>query len=136
MITIIVLMYIIVPCPEIIRPPGNISVIPGEIADFYCLALSHSVLRYKWSRINKTLVANTTIARWLFASLDHYTAVQHLYIDNTKLSDEGWYCCGAINECGTTEECAFLKILGKYYNCGFLSQKYDLKFLSYFTHIY
>jgi len=125
MITINVLMYIIVPCPEIIRPPENISIIPGKTADFYCLALSHSGLQYKWSKINKTLVTNTTIKRLLFSSFDHYTAVQHLSITNAKMSDEGMYCCGAINECGTTEECASLKILSKYYNCEFLIQNYN-----------
>ena len=97
-----------------IRPPENVSVIPGQTADFYCLALSHSGLLYKWRRIDKKFTANTTTARWLFLpSLGHYTAVQHLFIANVQSSDEGWYCCGAINGCGATEECALLKILSK-----------------------
>ena len=114
---------ITVPCPEMIRPPENIRVLPGQTADFYCLALSYSGLLYRWRRYDKHFITNTTTARWLF--LRHYTAVQHLFIANVQLSDEGRYCCEAINECGLTKGCAWLNVLSKYHLiCECISQNH------------
>ena len=108
-------MCVIVPCPEMIRQPENVTTLPGHTADFYCLALSYSGLLYRWNSLRKTpIISNTTTTKWLFLpTFSHYTAVQHLSIGDVKPSDEGWYCCEAINECGRIKECAWLEVLSE-----------------------
>ena len=46
-----------------------------------------------------------------FNSLNRQTTVgYHIKIQNAQPSDEGWYCCAAANEAGTTTECSWLEI--------------------------
>ena len=100
-----------------IRVPKNITVVLGETAYFYCLALSFSGLIYDWKRIDNAMLPSSAIIsykQWPFSSsFGRVTAFYHLEINSTKSSDEGWYCCVATNECGFTKECAWLEINGK-----------------------
>ena len=96
-----------------IRVPKNITVLPGETAYFYCLALSFSGLLYDWRRIdNATLPssANKSYNQWPFSGF--ITTFYNLEIGNAESSDEGWYCCEAVNECGVTKRCAWLEVNG------------------------
>ena len=34
----------------------------------------------------------------------------NLQVHNVQTLDEGWYCCVAANEAGTTAECAWLEV--------------------------
>ena len=108
----------LVPCPEIIRAPKDVTVLPGRVANFYCLALSFSGLLYDWKRINNATMPSSAIKsykRWLFSDfLGYITVVYHLEVRNVKPSDEGWYCCLANNECGLAKECARLEVNSKY----------------------
>ena len=98
--------FCVVPCPEIIDAPLNSTVLPGEMANFDCLAYSHGSLKYKWTEktSNKMFKPNT-----IQGNNVSYT------IDTTQPSDEGWYCCVATNECGDVEECAWLEVDSELY---------------------
>ena len=100
-----------------IRQPKNITVLPGETANFSCFALSHSGLIYEWTRSdNKSLpvMSQKTIWRWLFLpTFNQITAIRTLMIFNSQPSVEGWYCCTAINNCGKTKHCAWLEVNSK-----------------------
>ena len=91
--------------------------LPGETANFYCLALSYSGLLYDWKRMNKAMLPSSAIKkynRWPFSSfLGRITTIYHLEISNTEPSDEGWYCCIATNEGGNKTDCAWLEVNSK-----------------------
>ena len=92
-----------------IRAPKNITVLLGETAYFSCLALSFSGLLYDWKRIDNATLPSSAIKsynQWLFSTF------YHLEIGNAESSDEGWYCCEAVNECGVTKQCAWLEVNG------------------------
>jgi len=114
---------ILAPCPEMIRKPENITVLPGETANFSCFALSHSGMIYEWKRSDgKPLPAMSqmTIWRWLFLpTFNKVTSIRTLQILNSQPPVEGWYCCTAINDCGRTRHCAWLEVNSKYHdnNC-------------------
>jgi len=95
----------IVPCPEIIEAPLNITILPGEIAKFDCLAYSHSSLQYNWKK--KNYRGSLSSSKTTKCTQDNTVTYS---IDNTQPSDEGWYCCVATNECGNVEECAWLEV--------------------------
>jgi len=99
-------LCIVVPHPEIIQAPLNVTVKPGDVANFSCLAFSHSVVNYEW-KVNghKSLPFNSTV----FMQGD--TIVY--FINNTQPSFEGFYCCVAINEVGSVQECAWLEVDSK-----------------------
>ena len=97
-----------------IRVPKNITVLLGETAYFYCLALSFSGLLYDWKRKDNAMLPSSAIKsynQWPFSSFyGRITTFYNLQINNTESSDEGWYCCEAGNECGVTKECAWLEV--------------------------
>jgi len=81
-----------------------------------CLALSFGVLRYDW-RKNDGILPQTAVKSYIHKtfcnSLDddgETTVVYNLAVHNVQLSDEGWYCCVATNEGGSTEDCAWLEV--------------------------
>ena len=41
------------------------------------------------------------------------TGVYSLTMHNVQASDEGWYCCIATNEAGSTMDCAWLEVNSK-----------------------
>jgi len=94
----------LVPCPEILKGPQNITKVPGKVVGFDCLAYSHTTLQYKWKKAEKVT--------WLSAS--EITCAQNgseeYSIDTTYPTDEGWYCCVVSNECGAVQECAWLEM--------------------------
>jgi len=101
------LLIHVVPCPEIITAPLNITLIPGEIAKFDCLAYSHGSLKYSWKKKNSTSLLPSSKAT-------ECTEAVTFSIGNTQPSHEGWYCCVATNECGDVEECAWLEVDSKW----------------------
>ena len=108
---------LVVPCPEMIRMPKNVTALPGRVANFSCLVLSFGGLVYDWIRINNASLSQSAIKtykRWQFSSFrGQIAAVYHLVVMNIKLSDEGWYCCVATNECGYIKKCAWLEVNSK-----------------------
>ncbi|XP_065905710.1 cell adhesion molecule DSCAM-like [Dysidea avara] len=101
-------------CAEIIRPPVFNEVLPGGTATFPCLAWSYSGLVYDWQK-NDTLQlpSNTeqSFKRWSSSEdIGYTTYVYQLTVSNVQLSNEGSYCCLAINECGVTRSCAWLEV--------------------------
>jgi len=82
-----------------------------------CLALSFGLLKYDWSKRNGIL-PQTAVKSYahniLFDPLvEETTAVYSLAVQNVQLSDEGWYCCVATNERGSTTDCAWLEVNSK-----------------------
>ena len=114
----ILITYLIVPCPEMIRAPRNVTVLPGETADFYCLSLSFSGLIYEWKRLGNSKLPSSALKTykiWKFSSFfGRFTTLYHLEIKNTESSHEGWYCCEATNECSeAATECGWLEVSSK-----------------------
>ena len=106
-----------------VRPPQNTTVLPGAIAKFACLALSHGVLIDDWNREDgkglpkKSEMSSTT---WLFPQkYGQLTTVRSLTVFNAEQSDEGSYCCTATNERGHVTRCAWLEVDSEYFciNC-------------------
>ena len=102
-------------CPEFIEAPENVTVLPDETVNFYCLAFSHGGLLYDW-KVKKGSIPLTAIESydpWQYSTLGQTTTINNLTMMNTKESDEGWYCCMVTNECGSVQECAWLEVDSK-----------------------
>ena len=96
----------VVPHPEIIQAPLNLTVKPGNEANFSCLAFSHSMVKYEWKfNEHKNLPTNSEV----FMQGD----TMIYFINNTRPSFEGFYCCVATNEVGSVQECAWLEVDSK-----------------------
>ena len=107
----------IVPCAEIIRPPISNEVLVGGTAIFYCLAWSYSGLVYNWQNNYTSMLSLNSVQsfkRWSSSEEIGYTTyVYQLTVSNVQPSDEAFYCCLAINECGITRRCAWLEVKSK-----------------------
>ena len=64
------------------------------------------------SNLKPSAVKSYVIKQFLY--FKQIVLTYQLTIPNVQLSDEGWYCCLATNECGTTEKCVWLEV-----NCKF-----------------
>ena len=106
---------LIVPCAEIIKPYKNITVVVNQMVDLHCLASSCGALTYDWikqaSNLSTSAVKSYVTKQFLY--YDQIVLTYQLTIPNVLLSDEGWYCCLATNECGTTERCIWLEVKSK-----------------------
>ena len=99
---ILLILFYVVPCPEITLFPMNNTIIVEEEALFTCEAFSFSKVDYKWERQNDKLPDK--------AMSDTCSSI--LTIPNGTQFDEGNYCCVASNECGPVKECAMLSVIG------------------------
>jgi len=110
----VVYLSVTVPCPEIIEPPKNNSVILKQTAKLYCLAFSFGSLTYRWKKLYGNSVDHSTVKSYVHKRVfSGTTAVRSLEIPKIELSDEGEYCCVATNECGSVTKCAWLNVIGK-----------------------
>ena len=106
----------VVPCPEIIKPYENITILVNQAANLLCLASSCGALAYDWMK-NESNLSASAIKSYITRSIlyfDQTVLTYQLTIPNVQLSDEGWYCCLATNECGTTEKCVWLEVNSKF----------------------
>ena len=98
--------------------PKNVTVLPNKSFSMNCLALSFGLLEYKWSKHDGNL-SQTAVQSYdniLFNPFgEDTTAIYNLAVHNVQLSDEGWYCCEATNEAGSTMDCAWLEVDSKLY---------------------
>ena len=98
-----------------IEPPINTTVLLGQTANYYCLALSFGLLSYDWKQQNGSglhlRALETCFHKNMFGG---DTMVSSLEIPNVQPSDEGEYCCVAINECGNVTKCAWLTVISKF----------------------
>ena len=81
----------------------------GEVAVFYCLALSFSGLDYNWKAQDGNDLPSTAIKS--FTSKPYQgllTTFWTLSIHAAKGIHNQQYCCLATNQCGTVEQCAGL----------------------------
>ena len=82
-----------------------------------CLALSFGLLKYDWNKHNGILpqtAVKSYIHNITFNAFDKETTdVYNLAVHNVQLSDEGWYCCVATNEGGSSTDCAWLRVNSK-----------------------
>ena len=110
-------LYVIVPRPEIIRPPHSVNLRPGNSTVFECLAWSYSGVAYDWYKRNTVnLTSNAVISYSSWSSPEDGSCISTIYIlsiVNIQPSDEGWYCCVATNDYGSVEECAYLEVNSK-----------------------
>ena len=97
--------------------PKNVTVRPNHSFTMNCLALSFGLLTYDWSKHDGILpqtAVQSCVPNILFDLLSgKSTSVYNLAVYNVQLSDEGWYCCNATNEAGSTVDCAWLKVNSK-----------------------
>ena len=101
--------YCLVPCPEITWLPVNITVLPGDVSNFSCMAFSFGDLKYEWKRKGFTgLPSEATTSLKLHKQ--NIMAYSMFSINKTGVTYEGWYCCVVTNECGDAEECAWLEV--------------------------
>ena len=104
----------VVRCTEIIRPPISSKVV---LATFHCLAWSYGRLVYDWEKNGTSILPSTSVQsfqKWSsFEGIGYATYVHQLTVSNVQPSDEGSYYCLAINECGVTRSCAWLKVKSK-----------------------
>ena len=109
-------MYV-VPCPEIIKPYKNATVAIKQTTELHCLASSCGALTYDWIKYSSILPASAVKSYATKNILYFYQTflTYQLTIPNVQLSDEGWYCCLATNECGTTKKCVWLEVNSKFY---------------------
>ena len=107
----------IVPCPEIIKPYKNVTIVVNQTAELHCLALSFGALAYNWIKSASNLSTSAVKSYVTKTILYFYQTflTYQLTIPNVQLSDEGWYCCLATNECGTTEKCVWLEVNSKFF---------------------
>lgn len=102
--------------PEMILPLENVTILPYQDCKLNCLALSSGVLTYEWSKRDGSLPQNAVKSytyETFFNSLGgETTLVYSLAIPYVQLSDEGWYCCIATNEAGSTTACTWLEVNG------------------------
>ena len=102
--------------PEMITSLDNITVLPYQQCNLSCLALSRGVLTYDWNKYGGNLSQNAVksyVHENFFTSLgSEATLVYNLAVPNVQLSDEGWYCCVATNEAGSTTKCTWLEVYG------------------------
>ena len=103
----------VVPCPEIIKPYKNTTILLNQAANLYCLALSFGALTYDWVKIGSSL-STTAMNSYVTKKFLYFDQDVITYIPNVSSSDEGWYCCKATNECGTTKKCVWLEVNGKF----------------------
>ena len=100
-----------------ILSPANVTVLPNHSFTMNCLALSFGLLKYDWSKRDETL-PQTAVQSYVYNILfdplsEQATSVYNLAVYNIQLSDEGWYCCVATNEAGSTVDCAWLEVNSK-----------------------
>ena len=116
----------VVPCPEIIKPYKNITVLVNQAAYLYCLASSCGALTYDWIKSESNLSASTvkSYVTKQFLYFDQIVLTYQLTIPHVQLSDEGWYCCLATNECETTEKCVWIEVNSKFYRCLYITIAY------------
>ena len=103
--------------PEIIISPKNVTVFPNHSFIMNCLAVSSGLLTYDWSKLDGVLpqtAVKSYTHKILFNPLGKGTTdVYSLTMHNVQASDEGWYCCVATNEGGSTMDCAWLEVNSK-----------------------
>ena len=108
------LCFVLVRHPEMIIPLKNVTILPNQDFDLNCLASSSGVLTYNWKKQDGNLpqtAVESYIHTVFFNSLTNETTVGYnLKVQNAQPLDEGWYCCVAANEAGSTTECAWLEI--------------------------
>ncbi|XP_065888297.1 roundabout homolog 2-like isoform X2 [Dysidea avara] len=119
-------LNVTVPCPEVVTAPENITVKPRENSSFDCVAWSHGSLYYYWyieytngtisyydpyQRCDTECDSYPIIHKQEF-SLTSYTTEVHTFkvFNADEQSNEGWYCCVAVNECGNTTRCGWLEV--------------------------
>ena len=112
-------MLLLVPIPEMIMSPRNITVLPNHSFTMNCLALSFGTLQYDWSKRNGPLPL-TAVKSYNHNFLSNalsgkHTSIYNLAVHNVQPSNEGWYCCEATNEDGSTTDCAWLEVDSKLY---------------------
>ena len=100
-----------------ILSPQNVTILPSNSFTMSCLALSFGLLKYDWSKqdgvLPQTAVKSCT-HNIMFNPLGKETTdVFSLTMHNVPASDEGWYCCTATNEAGSTMNCAWLEVNSK-----------------------
>ena len=85
-----------------------------------CLALSFGLLKYDWSKrdgvLPQTAVKSCNHSIIFNPHNKETTDVYSLTMYNVQVSDEGWYCCIATNEAGSTMDCAWLEVNSKLCN--------------------
>ena len=100
--------------PEMIISFENITVLPNQDVHISCLASSLGVLTYDWSKRNGNLSDNifkSYAHKNFYNSFGSETALLYdLAIHNVQPLNEGWYCCSATNEAGTTTDCMWLEV--------------------------
>ena len=94
--------------------PENVTVPSNHSFTMNCLALSFGLLKYDWSKRDGILpqtAVQSCVYNILFDPLSEKpTSVWNLAVYNVQPSDEGWYCCVATNEAGSTMDCAWLEV--------------------------
>ena len=92
-------------------------VLPNHNFTLSCLAFSLGLLKYEWKRRDGILpqtAVQSYVNRNLFNPLsEETTTVYNLAVHNIQPLDEGWYCCIATNEAGSTVNCAWLEVNSK-----------------------
>ncbi|XP_065887834.1 roundabout homolog 2-like isoform X2 [Dysidea avara] len=111
---------------EIVIAPENITVEPGEHASFDCLAWSYGGLYYDWyiqysngtisyynpyQRCDDDCGSYPIIHKQKLSITSYATEVHSFKVFNVEeQSNEGWYCCVAVNQCGNTTKCGWLEV--------------------------
>ena len=120
-IATVFLFIFIVPKPKMIISPKNTTILPNQSFIMICLAVSSGLLKDDcWSKRNGRLpqtAIKSCVHNILFDPLSEQTTknVYTLTVYNVQPSDEGWYCCVATNEAGSTVDCAWLEVNSKLY---------------------
>ena len=100
-----------------ITSPRNVTIRPNCSFTMNCLALSFGLLKYDWNKQNGILpqtAVKSYIHNVVFSTLGEQVAdVYNLVVNNVQVSDEGWYCCVATNQGGSTTSCAWLEVNSK-----------------------
>ena len=114
---VLIYFLFLAPKPEMIISPENVTVLPNQSFNMNCLALSFGLLKYDWSKrdgiLSQTAVQPCVHNILLDPLSEQATSVYNLAVYNVQPSDEGWYCCVATNEAGSTVDCAWLEVNSK-----------------------
>ena len=109
-------IYCIVPPPEIVSHPMNMTVNNGSNVTFNCVSFSYDNVTYTWLKDGVTLLdddVNIIISTHIDED-DNNTYTTTLMISDVQLSDDGVYICSATNKENTTSSyTATLSVIGK-----------------------
>ena len=99
--------------PQILDPPGNLTVVELETATFSCLATGRPRPAIVWVQLSDMTLVQSSDFTIEGMEIGHRERRSNLTILSTQPSDAGAYSCVAVNEPGIDMDQATLTVHGE-----------------------